>query len=264
MSSVATTARAQARLFKAQYRGMDRPCGVALYDPVSGETAFRFRDDWADWAGEESAVLAAIAEDLPAKCAEMGAESFFRWIDDTLSNTFRVEDPQPVLYARLDQTADNLYRRKVQGERIGVMLPLHQRRVAAGPFRCEEEDAVEAEIEAPPEVRGGPGWFAVRVVGHSMEPEIPDGSIAIFRPYHGGTRANQIVLVEQTGPDGLSSWTLKRYHSRKREHVNEFGETEWEHEGISMESENPEFAEWDLDESRQYRTLGVFVQVLTD
>ena len=260
MPQVTAVARAQVRLFRALVGAMDELCGLALYDPESGETGFRFRDDFENWAGGEARVLTAIAEDLPAKCAEMGPEAFFAWVDDTLSNTFRVDPPETAIYSRFERTLDNLFERKVQGRRVGVMLPLHSRRVAAGPFRYEEDDSLASEVEAPPEVRGGPGWFAVRVAGRSMEPDIPDGSVAIFRPYSGGTRDGQIVLIEQVGDGGLASWTLKRYSSRKRQ----ISESEWEHEEITMHSKNEEFGDWDIDPGKTHRTLGVFVQVLTD
>lgn len=254
MAHVATTARAEVRVFRA----FGEPCGIALYDPASGETGFRFR---THWTGEDAGVLAAIAADLPAKCAEMGARDFFRWVDDTLSTTFRIDSPLPVLYASFSQTLENQYLRRVGGERTGVMLPLHHRRAAAGPFRGEDEDFVEGEVEAQPGVRDG---FAVRIQGQSMEPEIPDGCIAIFKPYRAGTRAGAIVLNEYVGEGGLASWVLKRYHSKKRQQVDEFGEVEWEHTSVSMESFNPDFAEFELDETAPYRTIGVFDRVLTD
>ena len=256
MKPVATVVRAQVRLFRA----LDEPCGLALYDPESGETGFRFRDDFEKWAGGEAEVLTAIAADLPTKRAEMGAQAFFAWVDDTLSGTFRVDTPETAIYSQFERTLDNLFERKVQGKRIGVMLPLHHRRVAAGPFRYEEDDHEEGQVEAPPEVKGGPGWFAVRVAGKSMEPDIPDGSVAIFRPYQGGTRDQQIVLIQRDGEDGLASWTLKRYTSKKRQ----LSDSEWRHEEITMHSRNEEFDDWGLDPNENNRTLGVFVQVVTD
>lgn len=254
MAHVAITARAELRLFRA----LEDPCGVALYDPQTGETGFRFR---TQFAGPEADVLAAIAADLPEKCREMGPAAFFRWVDESLSMSFRVDDAQPVLYSNFQQTLDNQFQRKVEGLRTGVLLPLHHRRAAAGPFRGEDEDFLEGEVEAPPGIRGG---FAVRIQGRSMEPEIPDGCIAVFRPYGGGSRENKIMLVEQAGEGGMASWTLKRYHSRKQVQANEFGDTEWSHEAIGMESRNLDYDDFDLDAARGYRTIGEFVAVLTD
>ena len=94
-----------------------------------------------------------------------------------------------------------------------------------------------------------------------MEPEIPDGSLCQFRRYSGGSRVGKIVLVREiTDEPGLGRFTIKRYLSTKRVAA----DGSWEHERIRMHSENAEFGEWDLDESRRYESVGEFVRVVAD
>ncbi len=56
--------------------------------------------------------------------------------------------------------------------------------------------------------------FVVRIEGRSMEPRIPDGSYAIFRPVPGGSREGRILLVELQGevdPELGTAYTVKRW-----------------------------------------------------
>ena len=54
---------AEVRVFEA--RGEN--CGVLVADPDANEIAFRFRRDWADFAGDEAEVLELIGR---ASCRE--------------------------------------------------------------------------------------------------------------------------------------------------------------------------------------------------
>jgi hypothetical protein len=93
-----------------------------------------------------------------------------------------------------------------------------------------------------------------------MEPEIPDGSVCLFRRYAGGSRVGKIMLVHEiTDESGMGRFTVKRYLSRKRETAEG-----WEHEQIRMHSENADFGEWDLAEDRRYETIGELVRVIAD
>jgi hypothetical protein len=93
-----------------------------------------------------------------------------------------------------------------------------------------------------------------------MEPEIPDGSVCLFRRYAGGSRVGKIMLVHEiTDEAGMGRFTVKRYLSRKRETAEG-----WEHEQIRMHSENADFGEWDLAEDGRYETIGELVRVIAD
>ena len=86
--------------------------------------------------------------------------------------------------------------------------------------------------------------IVVHVVGRSMEPRIPDGSLNVFRLNPAGSRQNKIVLVELLGElDDSARYTIKKYTSRKTQ----LTEDEWEHESIRLEPLNPEFQAFTLE-----------------
>lgn len=69
--------------------------------------------------------------------------------------------------------------------------------------------------------RASKDMFALRVVGHSLEPRIPDGAICLFRGGEAlaGTRQGRIVLVpfrDSVDPETAGRLTVKQYWSEKR------------------------------------------------
>jgi len=247
---------AEYRVFEA----LGEPCGVVVADPDTNQAAFRFRRDWAEFAGEEDAeVLQAIAQDLPEKARELGVRAFLEWVDSELSNTFRCGDPQRTLAIDLERTAQTVFTRAVRSTAKPYLTHLPVRCVAAaGPLLDNPETEREEWVDV--DLRMSRDHFLARIRGHSMEPEIPDGSVCLFRRYAGGSRVGKIMLVREiTDEGGMGRFTVKRYLSRKRETA-----SGWEHEQIRMHSENAEFGEWDLDEARRYETVGEFVRVIAD
>ena len=99
--------------------------------------------------------------------------------------------------------------------------------------------------------------FVGRVVGRSMEPRIPDGSLCVFRKgVVGRGRANW--LVERMGATDTSSrYTIKKYTSQKHR----TGEGEWEHAALRLEPLNKEFEGLDVKEG-EAKVLAQFIQVL--
>ena len=82
-------------------------------------------------------------------------------------------------------------------------------------------------MRAPEGMRLDPGVFAAHVVGRSMEPRIPDGSLNLFRLHPVGSRQNKILLIERFGVTEESArYTVKKYTSSKIYS----GEDEWRHE----------------------------------
>ncbi|MBI4865070.1 MAG: S24 family peptidase [Candidatus Riflebacteria bacterium] len=84
--------------------------------------------------------------------------------------------------------------------------------------------------------------FVARVVGHSMEPVIPDGSYCIFRAPVDGTRQGKTVLVQHrsiSDPETGGRYTVKRYRSDKL--MTGAGEGDWRHSRIVLEPVNKEF-----------------------
>jgi hypothetical protein len=255
------TAEGQYRVFTA----LGEPCGVFLWSPASAESDFLFRQDWKQFAGEESPVLEAIAADLPGKLSEMGPERFLHWADETLSNSFRVSEPLTTLVGRFEPTLQTLYRNNVRTEPqpFKTHLPLYSILAAAGGFGTDmaatAEDWIEVRIPGRRDLTDD--LFLVRIAGRSMEPDIPDGSLCVFRSYYGGSRKGGIYLVQRiASSDDGGELTIKRYESSKQP-----TESGWRHEGIRMKPSNPEFGEWNLvEEEDRYVTIAQFLSVIDE
>ena len=142
-------------------------------------------------------------------------------------------------------------------------VPLYSIRAAAGNYLENETAVEEGWVAAPGKLREG--MFAVRIEGRSMEPSIPDGSVALFAasPDGGpipGSRNGKIVLAQLNGPtdpEGGGSYTVKRYASTKVE-----GEDNWEHAGIELQSLNSEIPHITIDADDEVRVIAEFVSVL--
>jgi phage repressor protein C with HTH and peptisase S24 domain len=89
-----------------------------------------------------------------------------------------------------------------------------------------------------------PDLFVGHVVGRSMEPRIPDGSLNLFRFHPVGSRQNKILLIERFGALGETArYTVKKYTSKKVYS----GEDQWQHGQVRLEPLNPEFEAWDVE-----------------
>jgi len=69
-----------------------------------------------------------------------------------------------------------------EGERYVSCVPLVPLRTAVGAFSDPQttEDGGWDWVEVQTHRKLGPGMFVAQVVGHSMEPAIPDGSYCLF------------------------------------------------------------------------------------
>jgi phage repressor protein C with HTH and peptisase S24 domain len=177
----------------------------------------------------------------------MGAEAFLCSLEDSLSNVLRVSPRQSVAVDGFSRVLDRLFDEHV--EKLAVQpfrthLPLYSLRAAAGRLGEEMESAEEDWVRAPEGMRLGPELFVAHVVGRSMEPRIPDGSLNVFRFHPVGSRQNKILLIQRFGvTDETARYTIKKYTSKKVYS----GEDQWQHEQIRLEPLNPEFEAWDAD-----------------
>jgi phage repressor protein C with HTH and peptisase S24 domain len=141
---------------------------------------------------------------------------------------------------------DRLYREFVEPVAVQPFhthLPLYSLRAAAGSLGEEMRSDAEDWVPAPEGMRLDPNLFVAHVVGRSMEPRIPDGSLNLFRFHPAGSRQNKILLIERFGLlDQTARYTVKKYTSTKRF----TGEDEWEHERIRLEPLNPDYEPWDV------------------
>jgi len=235
--------------------------GVLLQDPATDRLWLRLRRDWDQLAPDEAEVLSAIEYDLASKAREMGATQLLEYLEDTLSNTVQVTDRQEILVDDFERALARLYREHVQStvRPFVTHLPLYSLAVAAGKFLENQEVSEDGWEEAPPDLRLTPELFVAKIVGRSMEPRIPDGSLCVFRQGVTGSRQGRLVLVEQLGGGANDRYTVKRYASEKAQRE----DGTWSHEKITLEPLNPEFEAWTLDpEEEKFRILAEFVRVL--
>jgi SOS-response transcriptional repressor LexA len=239
--------------------------GVLLEDPSTDRVYIRLRRDWERFAPEEAEVLEALEDHLLAQAAEEGAAKFIARLEDTLSNTIRISDRREIIVADFPLALARLYRQHVRSEALPFVthLPRYSLAVAAGPFlenrAIDESGEDQVWEEAPAGLRLTHEMFVAEIVGHSMEPLIPDGSLCVFRRGVTGSRQGRLVLVEALGEAGGDRYTVKRYRSEK--HQNDAGE--WAHARIRLEPLNPAFEAWDLDaQEDRYRILAEFIQIL--
>jgi len=236
--------------------------GVLLHEPGADALHLRLRRDWDEIADEEDAeVLSALAADLAAKARDMGASALLRLLEDTASNTIRLSERREVLAADPERAVGRLYREHVPATVLPYRthLPRYSLRVAAGVFLDNGEAREEGWEEAPADLRLTRDLFVAEIVGHSMEPLIPDGSLAVFRAGVTGSRQGRLVLVEDLGAGGTNRYTVKRYRSEKAAGSDD----QWRHTRIRLESLNPGYPSWDLDPAEdKYRIVAEFERVL--
>ena len=239
-----------------------RNIGVLLADPVSGKPWIRTLPDYDFAEPDDAEVLEALGEDLGRRASEMGAIACLDWLEDTLSNAVRVSGREAVPVDSFTRVLDRLYAENVEPIEVGQYtshVPLYTLRAAAGRLGDEMESVEEDWVRVPEGVRAGPDLFVAHVVGRSMEPRIPDGSLNLFRFHPVGSRQGKILLVERRGVlDETARYTVKRYTSKKN-YDERTGE--WEHGNIRLEPLNPEFEAWDV-EPRDFAVVAEWLRVI--
>jgi phage repressor protein C with HTH and peptisase S24 domain len=239
--------------------------GVLLEDPASDRLYAQLRRDWDVIAPSEASVLSELESDLAVKAQDLGASRFLDHLQDTLSNMLTISPPRNVMVEDFERAVQRLYREHVPStvRPFVTHLPRYSLAVAAGKF-LENEEVSQPEgdqgwEEAPSGIRPTPAMFVARIVGRSMEPRIPDGSLCLFRAGVTGSREGRLVLVEYDGGGTNDRYTVKRYHSVKKQRPDEA----WHHETIRLEPLNPEFEAWELNpEEDRFRIVAEFVEVL--
>jgi SOS-response transcriptional repressor LexA len=241
--------------------------GVLLFDPATDRLEFRLRSDIEALADPEDAeVVSDLAGDFAVKIREVGGRRFLEHLEDSLSNALRISHRHPVEIRNFDWTLRRLYDQHVLGmvrEPAKIIpfvthLPLYSLRAAASRFGEDMEVEPEDWVDAPPDLRLSPDMYVVHVTGRSMEPKIPDGSLAVFRYQPGGSRQGKSVLVWRRGAsESGGEFTIKVYQSRKQ-----VTEDAWRHTEIRLKPVNPAFDTLEVEEGADYRVLGELVRLL--
>lgn len=262
MSTLISTHTAQYAVLAADLVGRgEMPIGVLLHDAASDALYVRLRRDLENIADEEEfEILNLLEEDLNAKARELGAGNLLEWLEENASLSIRVAGRESVLVEDFPRAVNRLYRQHVQSEvrQFQTHLPRYSLQVAAGKFLENEEVTEQGWEEAPRDLRIVPDMFVAQIVGHSMEPLIPDGALCVFRAGVTGSRSGRLVLVEDLETGGNNRYTVKRYKSEKSS-----ADGEWKHTRIRLESLNPDYPSWDLlPDEEKYRIIAEFVSVL--
>ncbi len=236
--------------------------GVLLVDPAADQLYVRLRRDWSRLASEEDVeVLAELEDDLQRLGREVGAAAALGQLEGSASLSLRVTDREAVTARDFDRKLGELYREHVPSHvlQFRTHLPRYSLAVAAGPFLTNPEDvSAEEWLEVPADLHLDEDMFVAEIRGQSMEPRIPDGSFCVFRRGVVGSRNNRLVLVRNSELADDNQYTVKRYKSEKRVTEEGFVQTR-----IRLESLNPAYPSWDLDEDEgKYQVIAEFVQVL--
>jgi phage repressor protein C with HTH and peptisase S24 domain len=242
------------------------PFGVMLIDERTNQIEWKVREDLdgLPLTSEDAELASFLNADFQARVEEQGGTEFLKSLEDSLTGFLRVSSREAAAGSSARELLNRLYEEHVDcGVKPFVThLPFYSLRAAA--TRFGEDLEVEQDVEwvrAPDDLRLSPELFVVQVVGRSMEPLIPDGSLTVFRKYSAGSRQGKRLLIEELGvTDSSARFTVKRYTSVKKNS----GEG-WRHENIRLEPLNPEFPAFDLDPEtfeNRYRVLGEFVAVL--
>lgn len=111
-------------------------------------------------------------------------------------------------------------------------------------------------------VQGGPfprDRFLVRAEGDSMEPEIKNGDLCLFKKDPGGSRSGRIVLCQISGFAGDAPLALiKRYRSARVQGADSIGKAK----AIVLSSINPKHEDIVLSGGDEMSLLGVFERVI--
>jgi SOS-response transcriptional repressor LexA len=236
--------------------------GILLIDPATGRGWVRLRQNYHDIASPEDAeVLEALEADMRARLAESGGPAYLEWLEDSLSNSIRVGERQSVSVDAFTRALDRIFGEHVEQAPVAhyrTHVPLYSLRAAAGRLGEEMESEAEDWVPIPQGMRASEDLFVAHVVGKSMEPRIPDGSLNLFRLHPAGSRQGKILLIQRFGVlDETARFTVKRYTSKKVHR----SEDEWEHERIRLEPLNPDFEAWDV-EPQDFAVVAEWLRVI--
>ena len=156
-----------------------------------------------------------------------------------------------------------------KGEHFRVCIPLTTLRAAAG--RWSEDQASLAEkgewadewATYDTKTKFEPGMFVARVMGDSMEPEIPNGAYCLFRQPRAGSRQGRRLLVWHSGVSDSHTggqYTLKVYSSKKAGDP----EGDWRHVEVTLSPLNSNYQPIVLTpkDEGEVRVVAEFVEVL--
>jgi phage repressor protein C with HTH and peptisase S24 domain len=149
-------------------------------------------------------------------------------------------------------------------------IPFYNLYAAAGSFSEMHTSREFTMIDVPKQFHKE-GYFALRVLGESMNRRIPNGSICIFKEPVVGGRSGKILLIEnynEQDPDIQTHFTVKTYISTKSKETDEDGRPKNVSIVLKPNSFDPKYedlvyTEDSLGENR-LNVVGEFVAILSD
>ncbi len=262
--SIGSKRRATWSLLEIQLPGRaPEPLGILLADDQTDSLIVRLRpaSEIEDLEEQEVDIVDALAADLEQKARESGARSLIDFFEDSLSNFLLIRDRNTFAYSGdPGKAADEIFAEFVGHPEENVRqfethLPVYSLRAAATRFGESMEVEPERWIRVRPGLRLNESMFVAHVVGRSMEPKIPDGSLCVFRIWGGGTKQGLLLLIEMYGEaDYGARYTIKRYRRTG----------EGEDRRVILEPLNPEFQAFEVEEDGGFRVIAELVEVLPD
>ena len=138
----------------------------------------------------------------------MAARRFSRAWKISLSNLLLITDREPLTVSNFQTALDRLFEEHVQRTEVipfVTHVPFYSLRAAATKFGEDMEVEAEGWVRAPERLKLDRNMFAARVVGRSMEPLIPDGSICLFHAGVTGSRQGKRLLIQRLGVSDSSA-----------------------------------------------------------
>jgi len=223
-----------------------RDCIVDYWSKINDAYPARFKYEAEKFVGIgnftasnwENRLFSTFSEAIEITAIQRGIE---RWnIPAASSSTAMMEQATQKISLVVHDEID-------VSEQYSSCVPFFSLQAAAGAFSDGQEVEPENEPEGWVEVdtfrRLEKGMFVAQVVGHSMEPRIPDGSFCLFQSPVTGSRSGRIVLVQHheiSDPDHGGRYTVKQYESTKRVPSDE-SQLEWGHESIVFKPFNKDY-----------------------
>jgi SAM-dependent methyltransferase len=238
------------------------------FDFEASKLAGRDLTSGRDW---ENRLFGALSEAVEVTAIQRGVD---RWQPEgcVFPSVVRTEAASQETRAHLTPTPD-LFAHLIifdppRADRFVTCIPFYDVAAAAGAFGPDQPGVDVADHHSWIRVgdfRPTDEMFAIRVVGHSMEPKIPDSSYCVFRGGSAlaGSRHGRIVLValrDSVDPETDGRLTVKQYFSEKvydQEGV-------FAHTRIVLKPLNPDYEPIVLlsDDESTLKVVGEFVRVL--
>jgi uncharacterized protein len=148
-------------------------------------------------------------------------------------------------------------------DRYNKYLPVYSLEAAAGGFGENMDVSEHGWVKIDNNKKLNKNMFVAKIVGHSMEPRILDGSYCIFCTNVVGSREGRIVVAQHhsiSDVDSGGSFTIKKYHSEKK--YNDDGS--WEHGRIVLEPINKEYEPIIIskDYAEDFKIIAEFIDIV--